>query len=66
MYYARAERYECRTELDRDKTANDLTYDEFYTWSARATAARRRYIEEEISREAFLQEIALDIKDLKV
>ena len=66
MYYARAERYECRAELDRDKTANNLTYDEFYTWSARAAAARRRYIGEEISREAFLQEIALDIKDLKV
>ncbi len=64
MYYARAERYECRTDPNREKTGNDLTYDEFYTWSARAARARRQYVSGEISADEFLAEISMDIEFL--
>lgn len=66
MYYARTERYEGRFDLNRKKTPNDLTEDEFYTWSAKAASARRRYIAGELPEDKFLLEIALDERDLRL
>lgn len=65
MYYARTERYEGRFDLNREKTSNDLTEDEFYTWSAKAANLRRLYITGEISADIFMYGIALDEKDLR-
>lgn len=65
MYYARTERYEGRFDLNREKTPNDLTEDEFYTWSAKAANARQRYIAGELSADEFLRTIASDEKDLR-
>ena len=57
MYYARAERYECRTDLHRERTEHDLTYDEFYLWSERARKKRSRYLAGEIGAEKLLENI---------
>jgi len=65
MYYARTERYEGRFDLNRGKTSNDLTEDEFYTWSAKAANLRRLYIAGEMPADIFLRGIALDEKDLR-
>ena len=66
MYYTRAERYECRFDINRAKTANDLTNDEFCTWSAKAANLRQLYIVGEIQADIFLRGIALDERDLRL
>lgn len=40
MYKSRAERYENRTDFERERTSKDLTYDEFYLWSTNAAVER--------------------------
>lgn len=61
MYYARAERYEDRTDLSRKRTANDLTFDEFYLWADRARQDSRRYLTGEITADEFLGKITAPI-----
>jgi hypothetical protein len=59
MYKSRAERYENRTDINRERAPNDLTYDEFYAWSTCAAKERRRYIADAITAEEFLGSITM-------
>ncbi len=55
LYYARMERYEGRVDLNRPKSDNDISADEFYIWSAKAQQLRKHYLAGQISKERFLE-----------
>lgn len=59
MYYTRAERYENRMDLNRNRTEKDLTMDEFYLWSAGAQKDRSRYVDGEIDAATLLSLITM-------
>jgi len=54
LYYARMERYEGRTDVNRAATENDVTQDEFFIWSAMARELRKQYVAGEVGAEEFL------------
>ena len=65
MYKSRTERFENRTDLRRKRMANDLTYDEFYLWSANAATGRRWYVAGDITGEEFLRKIKIPSSNAK-
>jgi len=57
LYYARMERYEGRTDLNRPATETDISQKEFFLWSAKAQALRKKYLAREILANEFLEQL---------
>ena len=57
LYYARMERYEGRTDLNRPATETDMSQKDFFLWSCKAQALRKKYLAREISANEFLEEL---------
>ena len=58
LYYARMERYEGRADLERPTTEIDISQKEFFLWSAKAQALRKKYLAREILANEFLDQLS--------
>jgi len=56
LYYARMERYEGRTDLNRPATETDISQKEFFLWSAKARPAKEILAREILANE-FLEQL---------